>query len=125
MAREQPGVKARLSRPNRRKIPAPDFFLMSNLAPLETGLPFVVWISVRGNARRAIRVMVAPRLKARLDELTTVRLLPRCKVIGKNGLSAKDLSRLQQWVDLNIDVLKAHWNGETFSGQAIEALRKV
>ena len=34
-----------------------DFFDMANLPPEVTGLPMVVWVSQRGRARHAARVM--------------------------------------------------------------------
>ena len=44
-----------------------DFFLMANLRPKTTGLPMVVWVSERGNARHHVRVTVALQHGHRID----------------------------------------------------------
>jgi len=44
-----------------------DFFLMANLRPKTTGLPMVVWVSERGNARHDVPVKVALQHGDRID----------------------------------------------------------
>jgi hypothetical protein len=46
-----------------------DFFLMANLSPLFTALPFIVWISTRGYARHDIRIEISQGMKAKKGEL--------------------------------------------------------
>ena len=102
-----------------------DFFLMANLSPLFTGLPFVVWISTRGHAQHDIRVKVSRGPKTIPEALIPVALRPELRVIGKEELSAEELALLERWVRLNWDVLLAYWNGELFTEQAIAQLRPI
>ncbi|MBV8896431.1 MAG: hypothetical protein JO051_07960 [Acidobacteriaceae bacterium] len=102
-----------------------DFFLMANLSPLFTGLPFVVWISPRGNARHDIRVKISPGQKAIPEKLFSVALRPEVRVLGPDRLEARELGLLREWVDRNWDVLIAYWNGEIFTEEAVSRLRPV
>src|SRR5262245_39699710 len=56
-------------------------FEMANLFPKHTGLPFVVWISVRGGARHDVRVKVSASAKAIPGEMITVGIRPDVQVI--------------------------------------------
>ncbi len=82
-------------------------FLMSNVFPRHTGLPFVVWISPRGSDQNAARVKVSPRPKMVPSEMITVTIDPPVEVIGdhKGEISGSDLKLLRQWIELNRDVL--------------------
>lgn len=103
-----------------------DFYTMSNLFPKHTGLPFVVWISERANARHDVRVKVAPGPKAQPDELVSVALRPELRVIGGRGeLKPRDLALLKKWVDLNFETILAYWNREIDTIDAAKKLRKI
>jgi hypothetical protein len=97
-----------------------DFFNMANLSPLFTGLPFVVWISVKGNAKHDIRVKVSRQR----GELISVALRPM-RVIGEERLSGSELTLLESWISLNWDVLLAYWNEELYTEQVIGRLKPV
>jgi hypothetical protein len=104
---------------------ATDFYLMANLSPLFTGLPFVVWISTRGNAKHDIHVKISRSLKLQPGELTTIALRPELRVIGKQKVSTEDLALLSRWVEQNRETLLAYWEGEIDTGSALARLRKV
>ncbi len=108
----------------RRAVPEDDLFLMANLSPLFTGLPFVVWISTR-NAPHDIRVKVSRGPKAIPEDLISVALRPTLRVIGEEPLNGEELRLLNQWVKLNWDTLLAYWNGEIFTEQAIARLQPI
>jgi hypothetical protein len=101
-----------------------DLFLMANLSPLFTGLPFVVWISPR-NAPHDIRLKISRGAKAIPEDFISVALRPELRVIGDETLSAEEMRLLREWVALNWDVLLAYWNGEIFTEQAIARLKPV
>jgi hypothetical protein len=88
-----------------------DLFTMSNLSPLKTGLPFVVWISPRGNARHDLRVKVSRSPKAMPGEFVTVAVRPQIRVI-RGTLPAPDFLLLKQWIELNEETLRSFWDGE-------------
>lgn len=96
--------------------PAPDltdedeFFLMANVPPGRSGLPFTVWISPGSNPRHDIRVKISPGPRARLQEMMTVQLRPELRLSG-GTLTSRELDLLRLWVQLNFDVLLAYWEG--------------
>jgi hypothetical protein len=69
---------------------------MANLFPKHTGLPFVVWISMRGNVG--------------YDEGVT---------------DASALAQLKAWIDLNRATLVSYWEGDIDTQDALEALVKI
>jgi len=100
-------------------------FEMANLVGKRTGLPFVVWISPRGNARHDVRVKVSRSPRAVPSEMVSVALRPNVHVVVGN-LSGSDLALLQKWVDLNRDVLVRYWDGDIESTEdAINAIRPI
>jgi hypothetical protein len=104
---------------------AEDFFLMSNLFPKRTGLPFVVWISVKGGARHDIRIKVARGTKVNPNELITVALRPEVRELNSHELLPAEMELLQKWVDLNWGVLIEYWNSDIDTVEAIERLKPL
>ena len=103
-------------------VTSEDLFEMANLSPKRTGLPFVVWISPRGNAQHDILVKVSPGPRANPDEFVTIALRPTARAI--NGcIQPAALRLLQSWMELNWDVLWGYWNGDIeYTEDAIEQL---
>lgn len=102
-----------------------DFYLMSNLPNRMTGLPFVVWISPRGNARHDVRVKVSPGPRAKPGEFATVTVRPRVKVIG-GRMSAEHLALLSRWIDLNREALVEFWDGDLeYTPDVLARLRPI
>jgi hypothetical protein len=104
-----------------------DLFLMSNLSPKKTGLPFVVWISPRGNARHDVRVKVSRSPKAMPDEFVTVAVRPEIRIIpGTGALSVPDFNLLKRWIELNRDVLVRFWEGDIeYTEDVLEELKSL
>ena len=98
---------------------------MANLRPERTGLPFVVFISQRGDARHDMRVKIARSAKVRPSEMTTVALRPNVRVV-RGRLDPTELAELTRWVALNRDVLVAYWDGDIeYTEDGISALKPV
>lgn len=72
-------------------------FLMSNLKPTDTGLPFVVWISVapHDNAGHDVSVWVSRSVKVVPSEMVRVAIRPDVRVVD-GDLSGSDLSVLRK-----------------------------
>lgn len=87
----------------------PDLFTMANLFPEDTGLPFVVWISPRGNALHDARIKVA-RSERATDFVASVAIRPEPRLVAGH-LSGEDLALAIRWIELNRDVLIAYWDG--------------
>lgn len=97
---------------------------MANLFPKHTGLPFVVWISVRGGARHDVRVKVSATAKAAPAEMATVALRPEIRVF-EGELDADAFGQLKAWIELNRATLISYWEGEIDTQDALEALVKM
>ena len=87
-----------------------DFFLMSNLSPKRTGLPFVVWISPKGAARHDARVKVSQGPKAHPDEFVSVAIRPAVRIVD-GTMPGHQFDLLKRWIELNRDVLLRFWDG--------------
>jgi len=97
---------------------------MSNLSPRQTGLPFVVWISPRGNARHDVRIKVSPSPKV-TEDWAIVAIRPELEVLH-GSLPAGTYGPLKRWVELNRDVLVKFWEGEIeYTEDVLEQLRSI
>ena len=100
-------------------------FEMANLVQRDTGLPFVVWISPKGNARHDVRVKVSRSPKAVPSEMVSVAIRPDVHVV-EGKMSASDLKLLSRWVELNRDILVRYRDGEIESTkEAINLIRPI
>jgi hypothetical protein len=98
---------------------------MANLRPKTTGLPFIVYISERGNARHGPRVKVSPAPRVRLEDMASYALVPFRHVAGPH-LSPAEEEQLGRWVALNKRVLLEYWDSTlAFTEDAIERLKPV
>jgi hypothetical protein len=120
--REKVSAKPRLADP---KPEGQATYEMANLRPERTGLPSVVFISQRGGARHDVRVKVARVPRVRPSEMVTVALRPSVRVV-RGRLDPRDLALLQQWIDINEQVLIDYWNGVIgYTEDALNALRPI
>jgi Domain of unknown function (DUF4160) len=100
-------------------------FEMANSVQRDTGLPFVVWISPKGNARLDVRVKVSRSTNAVPSEMVSVAIRPNVHVV-EGKMSASDLKLLSRWVELNRDVLVRYWDGDIESTkEAINLIRPI
>ncbi len=97
---------------------------MANLFPKHTGLPFVVWISVRGNAKHDVRVKVSPTANAQDEGLISIAIMPKIRTIG-GKLSGDHLALLTAWIELNRTTIIQYWNGEIDTVDALASLRPM
>jgi hypothetical protein len=100
-------------------------FEMANLRPERTGLPFVVFISQKGEAHHDVRVKVARAARVRPSEMITVAVRPAVRVV-RGKLDPRDLDLLADWIDLNKDVQIDYWNGVIeYTEDAINAIKPL
>lgn len=99
---------------------------MSNLRPADTGLPMVIWVSVKGGARHGPRIKVAREHGATINPFDTVSVTieDEPRVIG-GTLSAHDMERVKQYIALNRDVLLQYWNHEMSTAELIQGLKSL
>jgi Domain of unknown function (DUF4160) len=100
-----------------------DLFLMANLHPKRTGLPFAIYISEK-QGRHDVRVKVAAGPRA-TQFIASIGLRPKIEVVG-GDLSAQDFELVRRWIELNRDVIIGYWNGDIEdTGDAIAALKPL
>ncbi len=104
--------------------PKEDYYNLANLFPKHTGLPFVIWISVRGNSKHDVRVKVSPSANVQKDGLISVAIRPTVRVIS-GTLSADNLALLTAWIELNRATLILYWNNEIDIVDALALLRPL
>lgn len=98
-----------------------DLYLMSNVQPAESGLPFVAYISER-QGQHDVRVKLAHKAP---NWIATVTVRPTIDVVV-GQLSKNDLDLVRQWVELNRDVIIAHWEGKIPSSRdVLNALKSL
>jgi hypothetical protein len=104
---------------------APDFFLSSNLSPSGTGLPFVVWFSMRPDDSHDPCVWISRTTKDSRSEFMTVSIRPDVRVLN-GDIAESELDSLRRWIRLNRRVIEGHWNGKiSFSKDAIDRIRHL
>ena len=100
-------------------------FGMANLRPERTGLPFIVFISQRDDARHAARVKVSPSPRVRADGMGSYALSPFAHKAGWR-LTTADERALERWMALNGEVLRRYWDGDIeYTEDAIADLRPL
>lgn len=97
---------------------------MANVRPERTGLPFIVYISEKGNSRHASRVKVSKSARPTSFD-ASVSIEPDVNVVA-GDLPASDLALLRQWINLNKDTLLGYWNGDiAYTEDALAALKPI
>lgn len=104
-----------------------DFFSMANLAPEDTGLPMVVWVSQRGGARHAPRVKVSlvHGRRMRPERTTSVSIVHAVEVVAGPPLPHDDLELVRDWIARNRAVLLDYWDEVISTRELLERLVKV
>jgi hypothetical protein len=101
-----------------------DLFEMVNIRPELSGLPFIVWISEKGGARRDVRVKVSPGPRVR-EFSATISVRPQIEVLA-GELSPRDLRLVRDWIELNRDTIIRYWNGDIlYTDEALAALKPL
>lgn len=101
-----------------------ELFEMANVRPEISGLPFIVWISEKGAARRDVRVKVSTGPRAR-EFAAGVSVRPTVEVVA-GELASRDLELVRAWIDLNRDVIVKFWDGEIlYTDEALAALKRL
>ena len=98
---------------------------VANLRPDRTGLPFIVFISQRDDARHAARVKVSPAPRIKAEEMGSYSIAPFAHRAGR-PLSSSEERALEAWVARNLDVIQRYWDGDIeFTEDALALLRPI
>ena len=103
-----------------------ELFLMTNLYPVTTGLPMVIWVGPSYGAPHDVRIKVMQAHGTRMDpgNLAVVAVRPTPHVVA-GQLSTTDLRAVSQWIALNEAAILDHWNGLTDGVQMGRQLRPL
>lgn len=111
---------------------ADELFEMSNLRKSETGLPCNIYVSSGGsvNKRHGPRIKAMVTSADKFDPGQTVSVLLRKDitpddVVGYAKLSPMVLNAMREYLNLNYDVLIAHWNDELSASELIAKLKRI
>lgn len=108
---------------NSAAIEVGDLFLMANVHPKRSGLPFVVYISEK-QGRHDVRVKVAAGPKAP-PFVASVSVRPDVEIVA-GDLSAGDFDLVRRWVELNRDVIIGYWERTIEdTAEALDALQAL
>jgi hypothetical protein len=99
-------------------------FLMTEIAPEHTGLPFYVWIPNRGPAKHDIRIWASPDIRSSLSDRTCLAIQPDVRVLS-GKLDYHDLNLLRRWVAPNLSIIEKYWDGEIDSPELYETNRPI
>lgn len=100
-------------------------FTMANLRQKTTGLPFIVFISQKDDARHAARVKVSPEPKVKSGEMGSYSIEPFRFRTGIR-LASHDETLLNDWINLNRAVLKDYWDGAiAYTEDAIDRIKSI
>jgi hypothetical protein len=103
-----------------------DLYEMTNIYPDTSGLPMTVWIRPRSNERHGPRIKVCTMPGPRMLPHDTVTVtLPPIQVIPPGGLSASELRSVTDWIVLNEEAIRDHWDGTIDGIQFALRLRKL
>jgi hypothetical protein len=105
---------------------ADELFLMTNLFPVTTGLPMVIWVGPSYGARHDVRIKVMMAHGTRMDpgNLAVVAVCPTPQVVA-GQLSAADLRAVSRWIALNEAAILDRWNGLIDGAQLVQRLQPL
>ncbi|MDZ4760346.1 MAG: hypothetical protein SGJ21_04680 [Alphaproteobacteria bacterium] len=84
-----------------------DLFLIANVHPRRSGLPFVVYI-LEKQGRHDVRVKVAAGAKAP-PFIASLSVRPEAAIVA-GDLSGRDFDLARRWIELNRDVIIGYWD---------------
>ena len=107
-------------------------FEMSNLRKIDTGLPVNIYISSGGptNQKHGPRLKAMINIGDKFDPYKTVSIMLKRDItendiVGYHKLPAKIIDSLRQYINLNYDVLMAHWDDKIGSVEVIQQLKRL
>jgi hypothetical protein len=99
------------------------YFEMANLRNRRTGLPCVIWIQQKsGKEQHNARIKVSKKYgdKVFADEGLFTITIPDKGIIGDTGdIAEKDIKKIVDFIDMNMEVLLKVWEGEIDSDEAV------
>jgi hypothetical protein len=100
-----------------------DLFLMANVHPRRSGLPFVVYISEQ-QGQHDVRVKVAEGLRAP-PFVASVSVRPEIAIVA-GDLSGSDFALVRKWIELNREVIIGYWDRTIEdTADALAALKSI
>ncbi len=103
-----------------------DLFLMANFREKSTGLPMVIWVSERGNAKHAPRIKVSTNNDKMIEGQTvSVSITEPAEIMAGVGLRSKDLQLVIKFIELNRSLLLDYWDSKIDTTDLVLDLKKI
>lgn len=108
-----------------------ELFEMSNLSKRDTGLPRVIWVSVKTGGERhgpRIKVQKTEANKVTPNDWFSVTISDEPKIVNnskKIKISSRDYKKIVKWIELNKKVLLDYWNCKTNTLDMIQTLQPL
>ena len=109
-----------------------DLFEMSNIRKSESGLPMNIYVSSGGsvNMRHGPRIKVMNTSADKFNPNSTISIILKKDItdddiIGYQSITADELKKIRQYINLNYDTLLAYWNDEISTTEMATALKKI
>jgi hypothetical protein len=108
------------------QTPTEDLFEFSNLIQADTGLPMVVWVSVKLHSAGArVKVQKDDSTKINPNNTFSVSISDEPRIVAGEYNDNKNLEQLYGWIILNKDVLLQYWNFEISTKEMLEKIKPI
>ena len=86
----------------------------------------VIWLSERGRARHDARIKVSRTHGIRIDpaKTATVAVRPALRSVA-GDLPTVDLLQVEQWIELNREVILDYWHGRIFTDELLQRIKGI
>ena len=99
---------------------------MSNLRQEDTGLPVIVWVSVkRGKHSARIKVQPSKSHKIDIDSGIPITISDAPENIEGYNIPSKTFNKISEWIILNKTPLLKYWNMQISTAELLKTLKKL
>jgi hypothetical protein len=99
---------------------------MSNFWSKDTGLPVVIWVSVKTGAKHGARIKISHNKKWIAGDDFSLTISDNPKIVsGECKLDSKPLELIKKYIKLNKRVLIEYWNEKISTADLVKKLIKI
>lgn len=106
--------------------PSEELFEFSNLVQVDTGLPMVIWVSVK-NHSSGCRIKVQNNTSSKIDlsDSYCISVTDDPQIVSGTCKQKKYLTTVKQWVIVNKEVLLRYWDMEISTKEMLNGLEPL
>ena len=108
------------------KTPQEELFEFSNLIQVDTGLPMIVWASVK-NHSSGCRIKVQNNTSSKIDlsDSYCISVSDNPEVVSGVCKQKKYLTLVRRWIMLNKEILLRYWNMEISTKEMLITIKSL